>query len=477
MTRPSPHSILMPALVLLLSLGVLAFTVGEGSRHLRRVLRGQMVDRDGEILYAVAQSRLFSEPATNLTRRLQDTVEQLALALDISQLKEGVIGVRLFDKKGKFVIPFPETIKDSLLSAKELADLQALKPSSHYEDSASLANVLLMRTPDEFSATNVLPLLEVNIPIHEPGKTEYLGSAQLILDAHDIQRQSARLDHQLELQALGEFLAGGGLLTTALVWAYRRLQKVNNLLAERTARLLRANHELTLAAKTGALGAVTAHLIHGLSNPLANLQDFIAAKGGLTSPDDDWQDAVAATRRMQQLVHEVVRVLGEEAGSDRYQLSLLELSAILKAKIKPLARDFGVDCVFNVATTRSIANHQANVLLLILENLIHNALKVTARGKQVTVSIADLDQDVLFEVSDQGAGFPDVFVKNPFMPCRSTQGGAGLGLAISNRLSTHLGAVLALTDSGPSGSLLRLLLPAAALVREEPVGPLDGIRV
>ena len=45
----------MPTLVLVLALGILGSAVMAGYRHLHQVLRAQLVNRDGEILSAVAQ--------------------------------------------------------------------------------------------------------------------------------------------------------------------------------------------------------------------------------------------------------------------------------------------------------------------------------------------------------------------------------------------------------------------------------------
>ena len=61
-----------------------------------------------------------------------------------------------------------------------------------------------------------------------------------------------------------------------------RLPLPSNRLVRR-ADLARANEELVFAAKTGAVGAISAHLIHGLKNPLSGLEGYVsdrAAGGG-----------------------------------------------------------------------------------------------------------------------------------------------------------------------------------------------------
>jgi signal transduction histidine kinase len=448
----NPASLL--GLVLLLALAVLGFTIAQGYWHLRRAVQGQMENREGEILSAVAMSQQFGNKATNLVQRLQNPVEQLALTLEISQLEDTVIGVRLFDANGKFVTAFPPNVTGATLLPGTLSELKGLRPVSHYDEAGHLADLFLMN-PD----TNPFPLLEVNIPIHARGETQLLAGAQLLLDAHDLARQSASIEKHLRLQALEIFLLGGGLLTAALVWAWRRLQKAGQVIQERTGSLLRANHQLTLAAKTSALGAVTAHLIHGLSNPLANLQDFVAAHSHGEEGNGDWQEALGETRRMQQLVQEVVRVLGEGGTGDVYEITLAELAVVLEDAIQPAARTLGVRCEVSLSTQGQIYNHPANIILLILENLIRNALQVTPRDKTVRVSFAAAGSNVVCAVADEGPGFPEHLLKNLFMPCRSTKGGAGLGLAISKQLANHLGAQLELKHNDPSGCTFALVLP------------------
>jgi signal transduction histidine kinase len=453
------HPASLLGLVLLLALAILGLIIAQGYLHLRRVVRAQMENRDGEILYAVAMSQQFGNKVTNLVQRLQEPAEQLALTLQISQLEDTVMGVRLFDANGIFVTAFPPNVTSATLPPAVFSELKSLRPVSHYNETGHLADLFLLNPLTSGNDTNPLPLLEVNIPIHVRGETQLLAGAQLLLDAHDLSRQAAGFERHLRLQALGIFLLGGGLLTAALVWAYRRLQKSNQVIQERTSSLLRANHQLTLAAKTSALGAVTAHLIHGLSNPLANLQDLVAAHSQGDDAGGHWHEALGQTHRMQRLVHEVVRVLGEGDNSGAYEITLAELAGVLEDRIQPAARSSGVRCELTVSTQRQMYNHPANIILLILENVIRNALQVTPRDKTVRVSIAAAGSNVVCIVADEGPGFPEHLLKNLFMPCHSTKGGAGLGLAISKQLASHLGAQLELRHNGPNGCTIALVLP------------------
>lgn len=460
-----------PAVVLALALAILAGTVSFGALHLRLHLQEHMIARDGDILHAVALSQQFAaQTARPLAEQWRDPAGQLELALSISQLAEGVMAVRLFDAQGTFVTAFPLDVSEARLAAADLRALQHLNPVSHFDREAWLSSVFWTTTPED-AAAHPTPLLTVNIPLHSRGSDELLACAQLLLDGRGLAGELAQLDEHVWLQALMVFVGGAILLTAAWWWAFRRLQRANALLQERTAHLLRANHELTLTAKTNALGAVTAHLIHGLSNPLASLQDLVANRPAEPVPEADWQDVATSTHRMQQLVEEVVRVLGEQNGSDHYEISLKELVEVLAAKVKSRAQETGVR--FSCATRAEgvLSNRDANLVLLILENLVQNALQATPRGKTVSLEVTHLDGEIFFEVSDAGPGFPPQLLDRLFFPCRSTRGGNGLGLAISRQLAQQLGAQLELKLSSPSGCIFELTLPRQLLVDAEPPAP------
>ncbi|HXP62993.1 MAG TPA: HAMP domain-containing sensor histidine kinase [Dongiaceae bacterium] len=458
----------MAALVLVLALSILGGAVLAGYQQLHRVVRDQLVNQEGEILDAVAQFQEFNGPTTNLAERLKSPIEELALALQISQLPTNVLGVRLFDPGGRFVTAFPETVTRATLDAGAFARLRELRPVSRYYSQADLADFFLMLPPEAGARSHALPLLEVNIPIHARDHAQLLACAQLLVDGRELAAKAAALDFQLRLEGWAVFVCGGALLGAVLIWGYRRLERTNRLLHERTEGLLRANHELTLAAKTTALGAVSAHLIHGLSNPLACLQIFMSMHEEDHPGDLEWKGAVAATRRMQDLVQDVVRVLAEEDARESYEITLGELAQVLESKVRPLAQDLGVHWEVELPVHRRLSNHRANVILLILENLVSNALQVTPRGKRVRTSFFDDGPSLVCEVADQGPGFPETALKNLFVPCRSTKGGAGLGLAISKQLAGHLEAALELRRNGPDGCAMALTLPSAVFSSPSP---------
>jgi signal transduction histidine kinase len=458
--NPFKENRLAPAFVVGIALAILGTAILVGTHRLRANIRAQMVNRDGEILHAVAQARQLppSRPS-NQDQSPRDPADDLALALELSRLKEGVLAVRLFDSDGKCITAFPPYVAETVLDRATMGTLNRLKPVSAFRSAAQFADFLLL--PEAGDGSQATPLLEVNIPIHDRGGGRMLAAAQLLMDATALEAEFVGLDGNLYEQALVTFLAGGGLLAAALLWAFRRLAKSNALLHQHTERLLQANRELTIAVKTGALGAITAHLVHGLRHPLGNLQEFVRAHASKEAPidNDQWQHALQATRRIQRLVNDIVRILGETDGADQYEITLQELSEILTAKIHPHAQESGVRFVTELSASGTLANQQANLVLLILENLLHNALQATPARRQVRLAIAQAEGNVVCEVHDAGPGIPPHVLQVLFTPCRSTKGGSGLGLAISRQLALQMGAQLELQRSDAHGAVFALRLP------------------
>jgi signal transduction histidine kinase len=449
---------------------VLAATILISLLHLRTHISAQIANRDGETLEAVAAMQYADDKANDESiTTLQEPGEQIQLALKISTLRN-VLGVRLFSPDGTFVIAFPPYITEGSLSAQDLIALHNLQPISHFLPGGHL------KEQDLLAETNgaPVPLLKVNIPLREEGANHLAGIAQFLMDGSSIAREYAALDNHLALQGVLAFVISGAIVAAGLLLAFRRVQRANALLSERSRNLLKANRELALAAKTSAVGAVTSHLIHGLKNPLSGLRSFVQdrALDQESGDNTDWQLAVASTQRMQTLIDRVVRVLQEQQTVADYEISFSELLELMAAKFEPVAQTAGVAYSSTLGSTGAVSNRDADLILLILENLLQNAIDATPRGKAVHLRVFADETNFLLEVEDQGPGLSSVSAEKLFAPCASAKkGGSGIGLAISSQLATHLGATLELKQSSPNGCCFRLVLPVrGSEVKPRPAG-------
>jgi len=458
---PPGRAHLVLAAILTAVLVVLAAVLVWAGLNLRRSVTAEISNRAGEILDSVAAEQyLDSRESGETLTTLDDPREQIQLALKVSRLRD-VIGVRLFAPDGKFVNAFPAYVAEGALQPGDLATLQTLRPVNHFLPQARLAEQELL--PETNGPT--VPLLLVNIPLRTDDHSRLAGIIQFVMNGSSLARQYAAVDRQLVEEFAMAFVVAGGILSAALVLAFGRLQRANRLLAHRTAALLRANRELTLAAKTSAVGAVTSYLIHGLKNPLSGLQNFVRdrAAGDGHRDAEEWEAAAASTQRMQDLISRIVGLLQQQNTTAAYELSFSELAELLTSRMRPTVEAAAVRWETNVSAQGNVAGREADLILLILENLAQNAIEATPAGKTVNCAISPRGQGVVARISDEGPGLPAAARDRLFSPCASSKkNGSGIGLAISQQLAKHLGANLRLVESTMQGTCFELELQSTA---------------
>ncbi len=449
----------LPWLTLGLILAVFLLAIAQFTQRMRWDIRQQIQQRDARILHAMVMMQ-FGEVTADIGAEVREPVDQWTVLLKASRLP-GVLAVRLFDTNGVFVAAIPIDATEGGMARTDRLHVLASQPLSRYREHARRGDVFL-ELGEETRAESELALLEVSVPFQARPGSEVVGIGQFVLEGASITREFAALDRSLFGQAAVVFGVGAVLLGLSVGWAFRRVQLKQRQLADRTRDLLRANEELAMAARTSAIGSIAAHLIHGLKNPLSGLHQFV--QGQTTSPtggeDPAWRDAAASTRRMQQMVAEVVRVLREEGQGVSYELTLEEVTGLIRQRVETHVRDAGVSLNILCAAEGELDNRQANLLSLVLANLVQNAVQASPRTAVVTLELRRTGRRLVFRVSDQGAGLPAGVRENLFAPCQSSrEGGTGIGLVISKQLANHLGADLRLESSSAAGTVFVLELP------------------
>ncbi len=460
-TRPNHY---LPAAGIALSLLTLALAILWVSQQLRRELQSQIAHRDAEALAAVVMAQVTNPDPEIDTPSLEDPAGQLQAVLNASRLR-GVIAVRLFDPQGQFQSAFPLAVTDATLSPTDLSHLAATGKLGRLHPRAQPADLFWSRPSNPARPPPQSPLLEVLLALPPNPESPALGIAQFFLDGRSIAAEFQQLDRHLLHHGLAVFALGGAVAVTGLVLAFRQLQHTQRLLLQRSSDLATANRELTLAAKTSAVGALTSQLVHGLKSPLFGLQSFLEARREDAPHDDpDWQVATRTARQMQTLIADIVRILNESGGITQYEITLADFAQLLRHRLQPVFVSSDITLQIAHLTQAVLANHVANLVLLIAENLVHNALQASPRGGRVDVRFLPTPSGLTLSVRDQGGGVPEAIRARLFTPGPSTKpNGSGIGLAICKQLALHLGATLSLRESSPQGSEFTLELPHSLL--------------
>ncbi len=463
MSQPAANSrrwLSTPLVVMTTTAVIFAAVALSLTLQLRADLRAQILRREAESLRSMVslqEERAKDELATFGLGTEPD--DWFVLLLETSRLR-GVATLRLFDAAGALrdALPMPGFAQIPLADWQRLAageSFARLHPSVSL-DSLRIGN-------PETVVTGGAPLLEVLVPLRVPGRATFGGVAQYWIDGAAMQREFALLDRHLWLRNGVPAALGAALVLATLAWAFRRLRAAHRETQLRSEDLARANREFSLAAKTSALGTITAHLIHGLNNPLAGLEGYVASQPepDNTASGDEWRTALRTTQRIRTLVNDVVAILREEqSGGANYRMTTAELLASAEEKIRPLAAARGVIFTSRRDDHGELSARRGHLALLVLDNLLTNACEATPAGGHVTLWVQCGARDVVFLVEDGGPGLASAVRENLFQPVASTKpGGGGIGLVLSHSLAQHAGGFLTLEKSDTTGCRFRLVVP------------------
>jgi two-component system OmpR family sensor kinase len=126
------------------------------------------------------------------------------------------------------------------------------------------------------------------------------------------------------------------------------------------------------------------------------------------------------------------------------------------ADLAPAALDKEIELDLSVSDSAMIKGN-ADMLGILLRNLVDNAIRYTPRKGQVSVSLQEEPGRVLLEVTDSGPGIPEQerqrVLDRFYRILGSDAAGSGLGLSIVKRIADCHGASLTLADAGHGAGL------------------------
>lgn len=222
---------------------------------------------------------------------------------------------------------------------------------------------------------------------------------------------------------------------------------------------------------------LTGDIAHELRTPLANLRGYLEAlRDGVVQPTPDLLDSLHEEALLQQRIVDDLQVLAlAEAGALTYHFAEVELRELLETSRTAhhaQAEAAGVTLVVDAPEpVRVVAD--ADRLRQVVGNLVGNALRATARGGTVTLTLRPRGDRAVVEVRDTGKGIPEEHLPHLFDrfwradPSRGrATGGSGLGLSITRQIVTDHGGTIEATSRVGVGTTFTTTLPTA---RHEPV--------
>ncbi|KAF0166663.1 MAG: two-component system OmpR family sensor histidine kinase QseC [Rhodocyclaceae bacterium] len=215
----------------------------------------------------------------------------------------------------------------------------------------------------------------------------------------------------------------------------------------------------------------TANAAHELRTPLAAIQAQLHAARGA----DGDAERLRAMDQLQRGVERGIRLVGqlltlarldpEQALPDVQPVNPGDVAEAVCAELAPLALRRDQVLELQVEPDLPSLSGNADMLSMLLCNLVDNAIRYTQTGGHIDVAIRRDEAGVLMRVSDNGPGIPEAQRKAVFERfyriAGQDQPGTGLGLAICRRIVELHNARIVLTDGPGTRGLTASVLFAA----------------
>jgi PAS domain S-box-containing protein len=244
-------------------------------------------------------------------------------------------------------------------------------------------------------------------------------------------------------------------------------------LAIENARLYQQAQRAT-RARDDVLGIVS----HDLRNPISAIVMCASALREGEAPTPEAQADLLTTIMesadwMNRLIQDLLDVASLEAGRlsiDRRAASVdgVVASAVRMFEVEAARR--GIELGTEISTELPAVLADGSRIVQVLGNLLRNAIQFTSRGGRITVRVEAQEREVVFRVSDTGAGIPAAelsFVFDRFWRSQTSSGkrGAGLGLSIAKGIIEAHGGRIWVESIVGRGTTFSFSLPIAG-VRE-----------
>jgi diguanylate cyclase (GGDEF)-like protein len=251
------------------------------------------------------------------------------------------------------------------------------------------------------------------------------------------------------------------------------------LVRERTEELERANERLLLANQVK--GEFLAHMSKELRNPLNYIIDLATlmldrSMGELNQEQRTCLDSIAEnSSRLRSIVDKILELCNIDIGMTRFLPKRFPVAIILAkpvAEVQELSEKRGISITLQFQEGLGAIVVDENKFCFILEELLTNALKFSARGSSIKVMAREVRvtrdgrrKYLEISVADQGSGIPKDDLERIFLGFEKgvtispENGSLGLGLALVKRFVELHGGRIWVDSSPGEGSTFTFILP------------------
>lgn len=256
----------------------------------------------------------------------------------------------------------------------------------------------------------------------------------------------------------GLFLLARGKNQTFLNWEDRDLlfavtKQLSNFLS-----LNEAKNELAESKQFEAFHRMSAFLVHDLKNiqgQLALINSNVAKhRDNPAFVDDVFETVLSATERLDKVLQQLRNK--QQPAHQHQNVKLLSLvdKVIAQRNINKPSVEVEIDGELNIEVNEELSP--------VLNHIVQNAQEATDDNGWVKVTVTYQNKQVQVDVSDNGAGMSESFIKNRlFKPFDTTKGNAGMGIGVfeAKQFVESQGGTISVASEENKGTTFSLTMP------------------
>ncbi len=235
--------------------------------------------------------------------------------------------------------------------------------------------------------------------------------------------------------------------------------------AQKSAELEQAHHEILLTEKLASLGHLSAGMAHEIRNPLNSISLFAQVlTSGLKNDPEMKSYSEKIVNEVERIDAILVKLLSTSKRAN-FQLRSIRLDEVIEASLLPFlaqieAQEVDLQKTLQDNTPSILAD--ADELGQVFSNLFANALFEMKQGGSLSVALECDDSEALITISDTGDGIPEEHMNKIFDPFFTTkERGTGFGLSVVLRIvKTYSGRIHVESEPG-QGTTFQVWLPLA----------------
>jgi signal transduction histidine kinase len=213
---------------------------------------------------------------------------------------------------------------------------------------------------------------------------------------------------------------------------------------------------------------------HELKTPLASIQAIgqTLVSGRSVTPELSrkfGRFTVLEAKRLRRLIDNLLAYSRITDVADVYSFEPVQPDVLVEQTLRDFASqlEFGeFEVQVEVPPTIPSVRADRKAMVLVLSNLVDNAIRYSDGHKHLGVSVRNGGGRVVLSVQDHGAGIPaeeiPLVTRKFFTGQRADKGGSGLGLAIVERIVADHGGSLAIDSRVGEGTTVSIELPIAS---------------